>query len=102
MLSQKGLHLGQEAEPKPQPKAAQPAPTGATVDNEGILATPVADMELSVRSRKAMQRLGVATLGELATRTETELLACKNFGQTSLNEIKQRLAEYGLSLRDRK
>jgi DNA-directed RNA polymerase subunit alpha len=71
------------------------------VANEGVLATPVADLELSVRSRKALGRLRVATLGELASKTEADLLSCKNFGQTSLNEIKQRLSEYGLELRHR-
>ena len=57
------------------------------------------EMELSVRSRKALQRLDIQTVGELAQRTEDELLGCKNFGQTSLNEIKQILASFGLSLR---
>lgn len=102
MLAQKGLRLGQDLEQKAPPKARTPGPEVATVDNEGVLATPMADLELSVRSRKALQRLNVGTLGELAGRSEAELLACKNFGQTSLNEIKQRLAEYGLSLRDRR
>jgi DNA-directed RNA polymerase subunit alpha len=59
----------------------------------------VTELELSVRSRKALQRLGINTVGELATRTEAELLGVKNFGQTSLLEIKQRLTEMGLSLR---
>jgi DNA-directed RNA polymerase subunit alpha len=59
----------------------------------------VADLELSVRSRKALQRLNINSLGELASRTEDELLGCKNFGQTSLNEIKQQLGAFGLSLR---
>jgi DNA-directed RNA polymerase subunit alpha len=59
----------------------------------------VADLELSVRSRKALQRLNINSIGELAARTEAELLGCKNFGQTSLNEIKQQLGTFGLSLR---
>ena len=40
------------------------------------------------------------TLGDLTAKTEAELLACRNFGQTSLNEVCQRLAEYGLKLRE--
>ena len=102
MLSQKGLRLGQDLEAKQTATKARRPTTTATVGNEGVLATPVSEIELSVRSRKALQRLNAATLGELASRTEAELLACRNFGQTSLNEIKQRLAEYGLGLRDRK
>ena len=64
-----------------------------------MLNKSVADLELSVRSRKALQRLNINSLGELASRTEDELLGCKNFGQTSLNEIKQQLAAFGLNLR---
>ena len=64
-----------------------------------VLAKPVSELELSVRSRKCLQRLNINTIGELAIRTEAELLGTKNFGQTSLVEIKQRLTENGLALR---
>jgi DNA-directed RNA polymerase subunit alpha len=64
-----------------------------------LMGKSVADLELSVRSRKALQRLNINTLAELAGRTEDELLGCKNFGHTSLNEIKQQLASFGLGLR---
>ena len=43
--------------------------------------------------------VNINSLGELAGRTEDELLGCKNFGHTSLNEIKQQLGSFGLSLR---
>jgi DNA-directed RNA polymerase subunit alpha len=59
----------------------------------------VDDIELSVRSRKCLQRLNVRTVGELINKTEAELLGCKNFGVTSLNEVKQQLGELSLSLR---
>lgn len=55
-------------------------------------------LELSVRSRRALSRLGVSTVGQLAAKNEAELLGAPNFGQTSLNEIRQKLAEQGLSL----
>ena len=71
----------------------------ALVVYAGLPAKSVADLELSVRSRKALQRLNINTVGELASRTEAELLGCKNFGQTSLNEIKQQLSGFGMSLR---
>ena len=60
----------------------------------------ISELELSVRSLKCLQRLGVVTLGELTVRSEAELLAIKNFGQTSLTEIKRQLAVHGLSLRE--
>ena len=52
-----------------------------------------------MRARKALQLLGIHTLGDLAARTEAELMGVKNFGQTSLEELKQLLVANGLSLR---
>lgn len=100
LLASKGLRLGQSAEegkPGILPRRA-PAVVPGNIAPE-ILNKSVADLELSVRSRKALQRLNINNLADLAARTEDELLGCKNFGQTSLNEIKQQLASYGLSLR---
>ncbi len=99
MLDSKTLHLGQameESDPEYQLVSSQPA----GVENEGILATPLEQVELSIRARRALQALHIGTLGELASKTEQELMVCKNFGQTSLNEVRQRLAEYGLALRE--
>jgi DNA-directed RNA polymerase subunit alpha len=106
LLAQKGLRLGQAAE---EGKSGIPGAPGAAAVrrptiNPGnvspeLLNKSVADLELSVRSRKALQRLNINLLGELASRTEDELLGCKNFGQTSLNEIKQQLSSFGMGLR---
>jgi DNA-directed RNA polymerase subunit alpha len=60
---------------------------------------PVSELDLSVRSRRIVDLLKVRTIGDLSSKTEAELLACPNFGQTSLNEIKTKLDELGLSLR---
>ncbi len=46
-----------------------------------------------------MSRLGINTLGELIQRGENELLEAKNFGQTSLSEVREKLALLGLTLR---
>lgn len=105
LLAGKGLRLGQLAEPDgivPAPRAFASEPSLTAIDGdvpEELMDKTIGEMELSVRSRKALQRLNINTVGELASRTEDELLGCKNFGQTSLNEIKQILATYGLSLR---
>ncbi len=60
---------------------------------------PVTELDLSVRSRRIVDLLKIRTIGDLAQKTEAELLACPNFGQTSLNEIKTKLDELGMSLR---
>ena len=100
LLAQKGLRLGQAAE-DPAKATTVARRVTAAVGNVApeILNKSVADLELSVRSRKALQRLNINSLGELASRTEDELLGCKNFGTTSLNEIKQQLGTFGLNLR---
>jgi DNA-directed RNA polymerase subunit alpha len=98
LLAQKGLRLGQAADETKVPARRAPVAPAGDVPNE-TLGKNVVDLELSVRSRKALQRLNINTLAELASRTEDELLGCKNFGQTSLNEIKQQLGTFGLSLR---
>jgi DNA-directed RNA polymerase subunit alpha len=98
LLAQKGLRLGQAAEENKTGVRRATTPAAGSVAPE-LLSKSVADMELSVRSRKALQRLNINTIGELAARTEDELLGCKNFGQTSLNEIKQQLTTFGIGLR---
>ncbi len=96
MLTSRGLHLGQALE---EPEEFTAVAEEITVTNEGVLATPVDQIGFSLRVRNALEMLNITTLGELVAKTEDELLACKNFGQTSLNEVKQRLAEYGLTMR---
>ena len=98
LLAAKGLRLGQALEDPKAPARRAAGAVAGDVPTE-IMGKSVADLELSVRSRKALQRLNINTLGELASRTEDELLGCKNFGQTSLNEIKQQLTSFGLGLR---
>ena len=63
------------------------------------MSATVSELQLSVRSRKCLQRLNINSIGELVRCTEAELLGCKNFGLTSLYEIKQRLKDKSLSLR---
>jgi len=98
LLAQKGLRLGQAADGE-KPAFTRTTPVSVENVSPEMLTKSVADLELSVRSRKALQRLNINSLGELASRTEAELLGCKNFGQTSLNEIKQQLASFGMGLR---
>ena len=61
---------------------------------------PISDLNLSVRSRKCMSRLNITTFGQLLQRTPDELLASRNFGVTSLNEIRAKLTEMDLKLRN--
>ena len=97
MLASKGLKLGQFA---PERHALDIfEPESLTVDEQALLARPIADLSLSVRARKCMIRLAINTVGELIRRTGDELLDCKNFGVTSLNEVRDKLSVHGLRLR---
>ncbi|MEN6332923.1 MAG: DNA-directed RNA polymerase subunit alpha C-terminal domain-containing protein [Phycisphaerales bacterium] len=97
ILDQKGLRLGQALEDKQL--QVEPVPERAGAEDKGLLNKSVDDIQLSVRARKCLQKLNLRTLGELTRTTDAELLGCKNFGVTSLNEIKRALSSYGLSLR---
>lgn len=99
MLSIKGLKLGQGLEDAHRAARRQIMETLKGSGKETLLARPVTELQLSVRARKALQLLNIQTLGDLASHTEAELMGIKNFGQTSLIEIKERLADQGLSLR---
>ncbi|MCJ7693710.1 MAG: hypothetical protein MUO22_09895 [Sedimentisphaerales bacterium] len=72
---------------------------GELGEDEALLSKPVDDLQLSVRARKCLQQLNLRTISELIRRTDAELLGCKNFGVTSLNEIKRAISKIGLSLR---
>jgi DNA-directed RNA polymerase subunit alpha len=58
----------------------------------------VDELELSVRSANCLKHADIRLIGELVQKTEQEILATKNFGRKSLNEIKEILADMGLSL----
>ncbi len=98
MLSSKGLELGQFASTKWQEEPVY-EPTSMSDDERALLDRPIADLNLSVRARKCMVRLGLTTIGELLRRTGDDLLECKNFGVTSLNEVREKLTVHGLKLR---
>ncbi len=105
ILKNKGLRLGMTAdelmskdlgemtEPAVRPEE-QPDPNSPDPSRR-----PISELDLSVRSRRIVDLLKIRTIGDLAIKTEAELLACPNFGQTSLNEIKTKLDDFGLSLR---
>ncbi|NLE39659.1 MAG: tetratricopeptide repeat protein [Pirellulaceae bacterium] len=97
MLTSKGLRLGQLAIEKAVAEVFEPESLSA--DEQALLGQPVADLNLSVRARKCMIRLGITTIGELVRRSGDDLLECKNFGVTSLNEVREKLTVYALKLR---
>ena len=99
LLASKGMRLGQGVEDAHRQARRKILDQLRGSGNEQMLKKSVSEMNLSVRARKALQLLNIQTLGDLVSHTEAELMGVKNFGATSLSEVKDKLVEYGLSLR---
>ncbi|MHC4712725.1 MAG: DNA-directed RNA polymerase subunit alpha C-terminal domain-containing protein [Planctomycetota bacterium] len=99
MMAIKGLRLGQALEEEERGPEAGVRPAVRKDDAvTRLLAKPVEELGLSVRSQHCMSSLGVKTIGDLVHKTEKGLLATKNFGATSLAEVKKKLGALALSL----
>jgi DNA-directed RNA polymerase subunit alpha len=99
IMTAKGLRIGQSLEQGQQYEFRYRPQSNLSPEEQAVLNKPVSDLNLSVRARKCMNRLGITTLGDLCQRTSDELLEAKNFGVTSLNEVKEKLTQYNLKLR---
>lgn len=97
VLRGNGLHLGMTPKEKAGVETAEPQKL--TPDEQAARNQSVDMLNLSVRARKCMNRLNISTIGELISRSADELLDCKNFGVTSLKEIREKLVEFNVKLR---
>ena len=75
-----------------------PSPTDAALAAD--LALPIEDLDLTVRSYNCLKREAIHTVGELVARSEADLLDIRNFGAKSIDEVKEKLQEMGLQLKD--
>jgi DNA-directed RNA polymerase subunit alpha len=98
IMASKGLRLGQALEDEAG-RGYQHEPEELTPREMAILTKPIGELNLSVRARKCMSKLTLNTIGDLVARTGDELLECKNFGVTSLNEVREKLGQFNLKLR---
>jgi DNA-directed RNA polymerase subunit alpha len=94
LKDQLSVFLNFEEEPEP---VAQAKEEGGSQFNPNLYRS-VEELELSVRSANCLQNANIKYIYELVQKTEAEMLKTKNFGRKSLNEIKDILAEMGLSL----
>ncbi|MBM3993052.1 MAG: DNA-directed RNA polymerase subunit alpha [Planctomycetes bacterium] len=93
----------QYAEPGPEmalDERAEASSTGDMVDHEleRKLNMSLAELELSVRATNCLESEGITTVRDLVIRNDEELLEVRNFGETTLREVKQKLSERGLTL----
>src|SRR5690606_18854553 len=75
-----------------------PSPTDTALAAD--LALPIEELNLTIRSYNCLKREGIHQVGELVARSEADLLDIRNFGAKSINEVKEKLAELGLALKD--
>ncbi|MEM9065505.1 MAG: DNA-directed RNA polymerase subunit alpha C-terminal domain-containing protein [Planctomycetota bacterium] len=99
MLANRNLRLGQGLEDAHRAARRQIMDQLKGSGKEAVLNKSVNELSLSVRARKALQLLNIHTIGDLVSHTEAELMGVKNFGATSLTEIREKLTELGLGLR---
>ena len=87
-----GLNLGAEG--------IELGPTALDAQLAADLALPIEDLDMTVRSYNCLKREGVHTVGDLVARSEADLMDIRNFGQKSIDEVKEKLAGLGLALKD--
>ena len=93
--------MGLVADMSDEPQGLELGEVSATAAGSPDLDLPIEDLDLSERPRNCLKRAQVNTVGELLQKTEDDLLAITNFGQKSLDEVKVKLDERGLTLRVR-
>jgi DNA-directed RNA polymerase subunit alpha len=102
MMTAKGLRLGMSLEGNERVthdhrvEPVQEVPP----EMQAMLNKPIGELNLSVRARKCLNKLNIQTLGDLLKHTGDELLECKNFGVTSLNEVRDKLTSLNIKLKN--
>ncbi|WP_165230402.1 DNA-directed RNA polymerase subunit alpha C-terminal domain-containing protein [Aquisphaera insulae] len=104
MMTSKGVRLGMaldggERGATTHDHRAEP-PQEVAPEVQALLNKPISELSLSVRARKCMSKLNLQSVGDLVKRSGDDLLECKNFGVTSLNEIRDKLGALNLKLKN--
>jgi DNA-directed RNA polymerase subunit alpha len=101
MMTTKKLRLGMALEAPKSSTERQPEPQEElSAEEKAVLSQPLSVLNLSVRAKKCMTKLNINTVGDLLAMTGDKLMECKNFGVTSLNEVREKLTAMNLKLRN--
>ena len=82
-----------------QAEGVEVGPVPVVEEQNPEMAVPIEDLNLTQRSYNCLKREGIHTIGELVAHTEQDLLDIRNFGQKSIDEVKEKLESMGLSLK---
>ena len=99
LMAAHGLTIGQNLSASRLSEPIFP-PSSLSPQEQAVLSKAISELNLSVRAKKCMARLGLTSVGELVQRSADDLLASRNFGVTSLNEVRAKLSELSLKLRN--
>ena len=99
IMNQKSLRIGQSLDQGQQYEFRTRPQSNLSPEEQAMMGKSVSELNLSVRARKCMNRLNITTIGELVSRSQDELMEAKNFGVTSLTEVKEKLTGMNLKLR---
>ncbi|HHT9153355.1 MAG TPA: DNA-directed RNA polymerase subunit alpha C-terminal domain-containing protein, partial [Candidatus Hypogeohydataceae bacterium YC40] len=94
VLAQKGIRIGQALE-----EQRRLHPLGVSEQEAELLKSPVSTLELSARTLKALEKIGIHTVEELVSKTEKELLSHKGIRELHTDELREKLSRWELSLR---
>jgi DNA-directed RNA polymerase alpha subunit len=97
-LAEHGLRLWAPEKPgEPRPHSQEPPRQHLGLDPR-LLDMSLAELQLSVRATNCLESEGITTVRDLVIRDDDELLEVRNFGETTLREVKEKLARHGLQL----
>lgn len=94
----KQTDLAEEVEKEDStPEDVGAAPSGPDAELAAKIAKPITELEPSVRAYNCLKAEGIKTIGDLVARNESDMLKIRNFGKTSMKELKKKLEQFGLS-----
>jgi DNA-directed RNA polymerase subunit alpha len=94
------LQLFQDIGGLPEAAGPDPGPEPGPDAGDGVMILTIDDLDLSVRSHNCLKRANINTVKDLVLKTEADMMKVRNLGRKSLEEVKKRLIDLGLSLKE--
>ncbi|HHT9110217.1 MAG TPA: DNA-directed RNA polymerase subunit alpha [Candidatus Brocadiaceae bacterium] len=92
------FEIGRELQQIEKRLGIEPAQEFTEEELNDKMGMPISELDLSVRASNCLETANIGTVGDLVTKTEEQLLDIKNFGKTTLKEVKKKLAQLNLTI----